>query len=46
MLRGFSASYAGHIVDDRLGFQGTPANDRWYPNDKLTEVFAWAVDFA
>jgi alkanesulfonate monooxygenase SsuD/methylene tetrahydromethanopterin reductase-like flavin-dependent oxidoreductase (luciferase family) len=46
MLRGFSASYAGHIVDDRLGFQGTPANDRWYPNDKLTEVFAWAVAFA
>ena len=46
MLRGFSASYAGHIVDDRLGLQGTPANDRWYPNDKLAEAFDWAVDFA
>ena len=46
MLRGFSASYAGHIVDDHLGFQGTPANDRWYPNDKLAEAFDWAVDFA
>ena len=46
MLRGFSASYAGHIVDDHLGFQGTPANDRWYPNDKLAETFDWAVDFA
>jgi len=45
-LRGFSASYAGHIVDDRLGFQGIPANDRWYPNDKLAEAFEWAVDFA
>ena len=39
MLRGFSASYAGHIVDDGLGFQGTPANDRWYPNEKLAEAF-------
>src|SRR4030095_14647395 len=46
MLRGFSASYAGHIVEDSLGFQGTPANDRWYPNDKLAETFDWAVDFA
>ena len=39
MLRGFSASYAGHIVEDSLGFQGTPANDRWYPNAKLAETF-------
>ena len=46
MLRGLSASYAGHIVDDSLGFQGTPANDRWYPNGKLAETFEWAVDFA
>ena len=46
MLRGFSASYAGHVVDDSLGFQGIPANDRWYPNEKLAEAFDWAVDFA
>ena len=46
MIRGFSASYAGHVVDDHLGFQGTPANDRWYTNDKLAEVFDWAVDLA
>jgi len=46
MIRGFSASYAGHVVDDNLGFQGTPANDRWYPNEKLAEAFDWAVDFA
>ena len=44
MLRSFSASYAGHIVDDPLGFQGTPANDRWYPNAKLAEAFDWAVE--
>jgi hypothetical protein len=46
MLRGFSASYAGHIVEDHLGFQGTPANDRWYPNAKLAAACDWAVDFA
>ncbi len=46
MIRGFSASYAGHIVDDSLGFQGTPANDRWYPNEKLAEALDWALDLA
>ena len=46
MLHSFSASYAGHIVEDHLGFQGTPANDHWYPNAKLAETFDWAVDFA
>ncbi len=28
MFKNFSASYAGHVVDDNLGFDGTPANDR------------------
>jgi len=46
MIRGFSASYAGHIVDDDLGFEGTPANDRWYPNEKLAQAFDWALDIA
>ncbi|HZA23627.1 MAG TPA: LLM class flavin-dependent oxidoreductase, partial [Dehalococcoidia bacterium] len=41
-----SASYAGHVVDDHLGFQGTPANDRWYPNERLAEAFHWALDFS
>ena len=35
MFNSFSASYAGHVVDDDLGLQGTPANDRWYANEQL-----------
>jgi alkanesulfonate monooxygenase SsuD/methylene tetrahydromethanopterin reductase-like flavin-dependent oxidoreductase (luciferase family) len=46
MIHSFSASYAGHIVDDHLGLQGTPANDRFYPNEKLAQTFDWALDFA
>jgi alkanesulfonate monooxygenase SsuD/methylene tetrahydromethanopterin reductase-like flavin-dependent oxidoreductase (luciferase family) len=46
MIRSFSASYAGHVVDDHLGFQGTPANDRWYSNERLAEAFHWALDFS
>ena len=30
MFKSFSASYAGHVVDDNLGLEGTPANDRLY----------------
>ena len=46
MFTSFSASYAGHIVDDHLGLAGTPANDRNYPNETLAQAFAWALDFA
>ena len=46
MIRGFSASYAGHVVDDNLGLQGTPSNDRFYPNEKLAQVFEWALDIS
>ncbi len=46
MFRNFSASYAGHVVDDNLGFQGTPANDRRYSNEKLAQAFGWALDFS
>ena len=46
MIRNFSASYAGHVVDDNIGFDGTPANDRWYSNEKLAETFDWALDIA
>ena len=46
MIRGFSASYAGHVVDDNLGLQGMPANDRQYSNEKLSEAFSWALDIA
>ncbi len=46
MFKNFSASYAGHVVDDNLGFNGTPANDRWYSNEKLAETYDWALDIA
>ena len=46
MIRGFSGSYAGHIVDNNLGFLGTPANDRRYSNAKLASALTWAVDIA
>ena len=46
MFRNFSASYAGHIVDDNLGFEGTPANDRRYSNEKLAQAFGWSLDFS
>ena len=46
MFTSFSASYAGHIVDNHLGLAGTPANDRNYPNETLAQAFAWALDFA
>ena len=46
MIHSFSASYAGHVVDDNLGFDGMAANDRWYSNDKLATVFDWSLDIA
>ena len=46
MIHSFSASYAGHVVDDNLGFGGMAANDRWYSNDKLATVFDWSLDIA
>ena len=46
MFRSFSASYAGHVVDDNLGFDGTPANDRSYSNERLAAAFDWALDFS
>lgn len=46
MIKGFSASYAGHVVDDNLGLQGMPANDRWYSNEKLAQASDWALDIS
>ena len=46
MIHNFSTSYAGHIVDDNIGLDGTPVNDRWYSNEVLAETFDWALDLA
>jgi alkanesulfonate monooxygenase SsuD/methylene tetrahydromethanopterin reductase-like flavin-dependent oxidoreductase (luciferase family) len=39
MLTSFGALYAGYIDMENAGYEGTPANDRWYANDRLCEVF-------
>ena len=39
MIQSFGAQYAGYIDLERVGYLGTPADDRWYPNDRLIEVF-------
>ncbi len=46
MIHKFSASYAGHVVDDHIGLAGTPANDRQYSNEELAGTFDWALDIA
>ncbi|HCL26298.1 MAG TPA: hypothetical protein DHW65_08155, partial [Dehalococcoidia bacterium] len=46
MIHNFSASYAGHVVDENIGLEGMLANDRLYSNDQLIETFDWALDIA
>jgi len=46
MIRSFSALYAGHIEMEGIGHNGTSANDRWYPNDRLITAFDHAKAFA
>jgi alkanesulfonate monooxygenase SsuD/methylene tetrahydromethanopterin reductase-like flavin-dependent oxidoreductase (luciferase family) len=42
----FSTLYVGHIELERCGFDGTPADDRRYPNERLIEVFDTAAALA
>ena len=46
MIKRFHALYVGQIELDNIGLQGTPANDRRYPNERLSEVFWTARDVA
>jgi alkanesulfonate monooxygenase SsuD/methylene tetrahydromethanopterin reductase-like flavin-dependent oxidoreductase (luciferase family) len=40
MLKYFSTLYAGHVLEgDGIGFDGTPANDRWYSNERCAQAF-------
>ena len=39
MIKRFHVLYVGQIDLDRVGLDGTPANDRRYPNSSLSEVF-------
>jgi alkanesulfonate monooxygenase SsuD/methylene tetrahydromethanopterin reductase-like flavin-dependent oxidoreductase (luciferase family) len=46
MINRFHVLYVGQIELDNLGLHGTPANDRRYSNERLSEVFATARDVA
>ena len=39
MINRFGSLFAGHIDLDDMGFDATPANDRFYPNERLASVF-------
>jgi alkanesulfonate monooxygenase SsuD/methylene tetrahydromethanopterin reductase-like flavin-dependent oxidoreductase (luciferase family) len=46
MFTAFGVQYAGYIDMERLGYDGTPVNDRWFANDQLSGVFENARDLA
>ena len=47
MIKSFSSLYTGHVLEgDGVGFEGTPANDRWYPNERLASAFDIAKELA
>ena len=41
MIDKFSVLYVGQIEFENIGREGTPANDRRYPNERLIE--AWST---
>jgi alkanesulfonate monooxygenase SsuD/methylene tetrahydromethanopterin reductase-like flavin-dependent oxidoreductase (luciferase family) len=47
MLKHFSVLYAGHVLEGQgIGFDGTPANERWYANHQFERAFDIAKDLA
>ena len=46
MIKRFSVLYVGHIELDNVGRDGTPADERRYPNERLVEAMAMAEDVA
>ena len=46
MIKRFHVLYVGQIELDNVGINGTPANDRRYPRERLNEVFATTRDVA
>ena len=39
MIKRFHVLYVGQIDLDNVGLDGTPANERRYSNERLSEVF-------
>ena len=46
MIKRFHVLYVGQIDLDNIGLRGIPADDRRYPNERLSEVFASCRDVA
>ena len=46
MISRFSVLYVGHIALENVGRDGTPADERCYPNERLVEGMAMAEDVA
>ena len=46
MIRHFSVLYVGHIEMENIGKDGTPADARRYPNERLIEAYRMATDVA
>ena len=46
MIKRFHVLYVGQIDLDNVGLNGTPANDRRYSNERLSEAFLTARDVA
>ena len=46
MINKFGVLYAGCVDMDDIGYAGTPANERWLPDDQLASVFKKSESFA
>lgn len=46
MIKKFSVLYVGHIELENVGRDGTPADERRYPNERLVQGMAMAEDVA
>lgn len=46
MIKRFHVLYVGQIDLDNIGLSGIPANERRYPNERLSEVFFTARHIA
>jgi alkanesulfonate monooxygenase SsuD/methylene tetrahydromethanopterin reductase-like flavin-dependent oxidoreductase (luciferase family) len=40
MITTFDGMFAGHVDMENVGYDGTAVNERWFPNEHLTSVFA------
>ena len=45
MITRFGSLFAGNVDLDNIGFEGTPVNERWLPDQYLTTVFDKCLSF-